>query len=61
MLKRDFCILLLSAFAVYFALHGERSFSFRKAWCVALFPRSTPPPSFPPSPRCDAMQSTRKL
>ena len=32
MLKRDFCILLLSAFAVYFALHGERSFSFRKAW-----------------------------
>ena len=50
MLKRDFCILLLSAFAAYFALHGERSFSFRKAWYVAESAPHTPPP-LPQRPR----------
>ena len=54
MLKRDFCILLLAAFAVYFALHGERSFSFRKAWCElvlwsALLEPLPPPPLPPPA------------
>jgi hypothetical protein len=32
MYKRDFGILLLSAFALYFALQNEGTFFFRKAW-----------------------------
>ena len=48
MLKRDFAILILSASAVYFALNGERSFSFRKAWCVSCpFKAPPPPPAYP--------------
>ena len=32
MYKRDFAILLLSAFAVYFSVQHEGSFAFHKAW-----------------------------
>ena len=32
MFKRDFGILLVAAFAVYFTLQHEGSFYFRKAW-----------------------------
>lgn len=32
MYKRDFAVLVLSAFAVYFALQNDGNFSFKKAW-----------------------------
>lgn len=32
MYKRDFGILLLSVFAVYFSLQHEGNFTFRKSW-----------------------------
>ncbi len=36
MYRRDFGILLLSAFAVYYAMQNEGPFTFRKAWCAPL-------------------------
>ncbi|GMH45150.1 hypothetical protein BSKO_13107 [Bryopsis sp. KO-2023] len=36
MYKRDLSVLVLSAFAVYFALQNEGTFSFRKAWYFPL-------------------------
>ena len=32
MLKRDFAILIVSAFAIYFTIQHEGAFTFRKAW-----------------------------
>lgn len=36
MYKRDFAILLLSAFAIYFSVQREGPVSFRQAWYVSL-------------------------
>lgn len=36
MRKRDFGVLLIAAFAVYYTLQeGQGPFSFRKAWCAS--------------------------
>ena len=32
MYKRDFAILIVSAFAIYFTIQHEGAFTFRKAW-----------------------------
>jgi hypothetical protein len=32
MYKRDFAVLLLSAFAIYFTIQHEGAFSYRRAW-----------------------------
>lgn len=37
MYRRDFGILLLSAFAVYYAMQHEGPFVFSKAWCAICF------------------------
>ena len=39
MYKRDFAILLLSAFAIYFSVQREGPVSFRQAWYVSLLQR----------------------
>jgi hypothetical protein len=42
MYKRDLGILLVAAFAVYFSLQDEGTFSFRKAWWVLCASRAKP-------------------
>lgn len=37
MYKRDFGILLLSVFAIYYALQHEGTFQFQKEWCVCAW------------------------
>lgn len=49
MYKRDFAILLLSAFAIYFSVQREGPVSFRQAWYVSLL-----------QPRQDALFDVQK-